>query len=52
MVSQELLNELKTILQEEFNLKLSAEEVSKVANTLVSYFDLLIKINFSDKGGE
>lgn len=52
MVSQELLVELKKILNEEFALDLSLDEVAEIASNLVSYFDLLIKINFTNKGGE
>ncbi len=46
-MSQELLNELKVILKEDFGLSLSADEVAVVAQSLISYFDLLIKINTS-----
>ena len=45
-MSQELLNELKVILKEDFGLDLTMEEVSKIATVWVSYFDLLAKISF------
>ncbi len=52
MVSQELLNELKLILKEEFNLNLSLGEVSQIAAILVGYFDLLLKVNYSNRKEE
>lgn len=48
MISQELLTELKEILEEDFGLKLTMGEVPEIATGLVSYFDLLIKINASE----
>lgn len=48
MVSKELLNELKEILEQDFGLKLSINEVSEIAAVLVSYFDTLAKINYQD----
>lgn len=48
MLSKELLNELKGILEEDYGLKLTIEEVTEVASVLVSYFDLLVKINYSN----
>ncbi|KKP68174.1 MAG: hypothetical protein UR68_C0005G0030 [Candidatus Roizmanbacteria bacterium GW2011_GWA2_35_19] len=49
MVSKELLNELKTILKEDFNLNLTIDEVAEIATVLVGYFDLLVRINFENK---
>lgn len=52
MLSKELLNELKTILEEDYGLRLTIDEVQEIAAVWVGYFDLLVKINFSNKGGE
>ncbi len=43
--------ELKQILKEEFNLKLSDKNLEKFAYSLVGYFDLLAKIDFRHKFG-
>jgi len=45
MVSQQLLDELKVIIKEDYGITLKPEELSDVANQLVNFFDLLIKIN-------
>jgi hypothetical protein len=45
MVSQQLLNELQQIIREECGQDLEIEKVSQIGNGLVSYFDLLAKIN-------
>ncbi len=52
MVSKELLNELRVILRQDFGLTLSIDEVAEIASALVSYFDLVTKINFSAEGGK
>lgn len=44
MVSQELLGELKTIFQEDYGIKLQPQQVSEIGNTLVTFFELLAKI--------
>lgn len=44
-ISQELLNELKIILKEDYGKKLSQKELFEVGNSLVSYFDLLARIH-------
>lgn len=49
MVSKELLNELREILKEDFNLSLTIDEVAEIATVLVGYLDLLIKVNFENK---
>jgi hypothetical protein len=49
MINKELLNELKEILREDFNLTLSIDEVAEVALALIGYFDLLVKVNFENK---
>ncbi len=43
-LSQELLNELKDILKEDFGEELNQKELFEVGNGLVLYFDLLARI--------
>lgn len=45
MVSKELVDELGVILDQEFSLKLEPPALNRLANFLVSYFQLLLKIN-------
>lgn len=45
MVSQQLLDELKIILEEEYKLELTPDIVSEIGNTLVQFFTLLIRID-------
>lgn len=50
MVSRELVEELRIIIKEEYQVDLEPEEASEIANTLVNFFNLLTKIEFeSDK---
>ena len=42
---KETIIELQTIIREEYGRSLSFAEASEIANTLVSYFNLLAKIN-------
>lgn len=44
VIGKALLEELKQILKEEFNLALTDQELRKFATNLVGYFDLLAKI--------
>lgn len=44
MVSQQLLDELKNIIKEEYGQDLEMEKVSQIGNGLVGYFDLLAKM--------
>ncbi len=48
-LSQELLDELKDILREEFGKELSPKELFDMGNSMVLYFDLLAKINFRNE---
>ncbi|OGG04881.1 hypothetical protein A2Z33_06280 [Candidatus Gottesmanbacteria bacterium RBG_16_52_11] len=45
MVNQQLLNELKQIIKEDFKTDLTPEILSEVGNSLVRFFELLIKID-------
>jgi hypothetical protein len=49
MLKQELLNELREIVKEDFNKNLGDEELFEFGNTLLSYFELLAKIYFREK---
>jgi len=49
MLSKELIDELKIILNEEFNLTLSDEELHRFAHSLVGFFSLLLKKNLEPK---
>lgn len=49
MLSKELLNELKIILKEEYNLELTYGELVNFAHRLVGLFDLLAELNFKEK---
>lgn len=46
MVSQELLEELRMIIKEDYKVDLQPQEASEIANTLVGFFNLLAKIEF------
>lgn len=49
MIGNELLNELKQILAEDFGLELSIDQVVVIANDLTGYFELLIAINNKER---
>jgi len=44
MVSQQLIEELKIIIKEDYGKDLETKEASQIANDLVGYFNLLAKI--------
>lgn len=50
MVSAELVEELRMIIKEDYQLGLEPQEASDVANTLVSFFELLVKIDSESEG--
>ena len=45
MVSPELVEELRLIIKEDYQVDLQPQEASDVANTVVSFFELLAKID-------
>lgn len=49
MVSQTLVEELKMIIKEDYQVDLQLEEVSDIANTLVNFFNLLIKLEYENE---
>jgi len=44
MISRNLLLELKQILEEDYQLKLTLQEVTEIAMTLLGFTETLIKI--------
>lgn len=50
MVSAELVEELRMIIKEDYQLNLEPQEALDVANTLVSFFELLVKIDSESEG--
>lgn len=52
MVSAELVEELRMIIKEDYQLDLEPQEASDVANTLVSFFELLAKIDSESEDEE
>ena len=44
MISHKSILELKQILEEDFGVKLSLEEVYEIGSTLISFVELLTKI--------
>lgn len=51
-VSKELVLELQKIIREDYNKKLSVAKVEGMANNLVSFYDLLSKIDARGKMSE
>ena len=45
MISQTLLNELRTIVKEDYGVTLKPQDLADFANTLLGFFELLTKIN-------
>lgn len=54
MLSKQLISELGEILKNDFDQKLSIQEVEKIAQALINYFELITVIQFNNqsKGGE
>jgi len=52
MISQNLQNELKEIIHTEYGLMLSLKEIEELANGLVNFFEILMKIANKDKKEE
>ena len=44
MISQNLLDELRIIIKEDYRKDLEMKEIAQIANNLVDYFNLLAKI--------
>jgi len=53
MISRNLLLELKQILEEEFNLKLTLQEVTEIGTGLLAFVETLLKVeSVSIQGGK
>lgn len=50
MLSKSLLDELKTIIKEDYGKEPSDKDIYQIANNLVDYFDLLKKIKLKENG--
>lgn len=50
LLSKKQLNELNDILMEDYGKKLSQKQLFEVGTTLISYFELLAKIDYKEKG--
>jgi len=50
LLSKKQLNELNDILIEDYGKKLNQEQLYEVGTTLISYFELLAKIDYMKKG--
>ncbi|HIH11211.1 TPA: hypothetical protein HA241_03415 [Candidatus Woesearchaeota archaeon] len=46
MISQELINELKIIIREDYGVELQPAVVSDIAYTLVGFFESLAKVAY------
>jgi len=51
MISRNLLLELKQILENEWGLKLTLQEVTEIGTTLLAFVETLLKIESTAKGG-
>lgn len=49
MISQNLLAELQTIFIEDYGIRLQSSEALEIANNLVKYFEILLKVDLSVK---
>ena len=50
MVSKERLQELKTILLEDYGILLTDAEVEELGSTLITFFQILSEPEVSDRG--
>ncbi len=49
MLSEETIEQLKKIMKENYGIELSIQKAMEMANALVSYFDLLAKLDYQNK---
>lgn len=50
MISSELISELKQIFIDDFGLSITTEEITKIAHSLISYFEILTIIQNNPNG--
>jgi len=48
MVSEELLEELRMIIKEDYQIELPSPVLSEIGNNLVNFFDLLAKVDYEN----
>jgi len=48
MLSQQLIDELRQIIKEDYKLDLPLSEAKDIANTLLGYFDTLLEIEYEN----
>ncbi len=51
MVSQKLLKDLQFIIKEDYGKELDIKDVSKIANGLVDFYNLVAEISWQEKSG-
>ncbi len=52
MVSKELLEELKVIMKDDYGVELQQQELEEMANTLLSFFEVLAKVEYGGISNE
>jgi len=53
MISRNLLLELRQILEEDYNLKLTFQEVTEIGTNLLTFVEILLKVESIEiQGGE
>ena len=52
MVSQNLIEELRTIIKEDYGVELEIKEVREIAETLVNFFDILSEVEYQNINGK
>ncbi len=52
MVSTELVEELRILINEEYQIELQLDEASEIANTIVNFFNLLTKIEWESDNNQ
>lgn len=51
IINNKLLTELKQILEDDFNLKLTLQEVTEIGTNLLAFVETLLKIESTNEGG-
>jgi len=52
MISQQLLDELRIIIWEDYQVELNSKEIREVAEALLRYGELAIKVGLKDKNNK
>lgn len=48
MVSLNLIEELRTIIKEDYGVNLEIKEAKEIADTLINYFDILSEVEYQE----